>query len=418
MKCCILIIILINVFLSNACNKELLNNIQLKGVDSSVNLNLLTICPSVESSCCSIKDQLLLIDQYEVFEIKFNNKRNIYINLYKELFDSLGEFNNYVLEIYNNKIKDKHSNCNKLARILLKYNIEKIFPKILNKIEDFFEFNKAVNKGYYCAVCDSNAHKFFNFKNNSVLNSTMFCSKILKHAFLYYNYTIKLIPKYIELALKFINTCDNNGELQLNSVVSTPLVTFNSDIVNEDNISICLKALNYDNWFESCEFLCKKVKVFGLFNDLLGDYKKIKESTVIINYVVKNNFNKYKYTQVLDNIGYTVKEKNITDSNIFYDFDLFNYTNSKILSFSNLANDFSTEEGLEPYFLGKISFINEKARSIIKRNIEDFVKIEGNFIKNGNEVIPYNKTENLLAFNNDSSTSIVLLISIIITLII
>ena len=118
MKCCILIILLINVFLSNACNKELLNNIQLKGVDSNINLNLLTICPSVESSCCSIKDQLLLIDQYEVFEIKFNNKRNIYINLYKELFDSLGEFNNYVLEIYNNKIKDKHSNCNKLARIL------------------------------------------------------------------------------------------------------------------------------------------------------------------------------------------------------------------------------------------------------------------------------------------------------------
>ena len=78
--------------------------------------------------------------------------------------------------------KQKISNCNILAGRIVKFEVEELQHKIrsnLNNLKSFFEKSF---KGFYCAVCNADNHKFFNLEEKILRVDDNFCYWTVSHS--------------------------------------------------------------------------------------------------------------------------------------------------------------------------------------------------------------------------------------------
>lgn len=243
------------------CDQDILISYGLEGWKYPVKMDL-DMCPTVEHSCCQVKDQLTIYENWAhgKEEKNLHSRFKYHYNVYSHLMDSIIKVIPIAKMIQRKLEVKKVSNCKVLARKILHFQIKEIAPKLKEAVRTMHEFFFDSYKGMYCMLCSADTHQFFDMKEKKIYYGERFCRDIVAnslHTLLYFHLHF---AKFLNLVGTFLSTCDNRGRFNDKAVLS-PKYTFHTKAKARNEIEKCKIFRNDPTWFKMCEPLCENFKL-------------------------------------------------------------------------------------------------------------------------------------------------------------
>ena len=242
---------------SNRCNPGLVQSFEFTG-SKYPGSETIEMCPTVRNTCCLKKDQLILyrswIDQKQRDNIK--KRFDYFSEIYSDLISSLKKVNKRAETTKNLLEKQPVSNCKVLSRRVLHYQIDELESHLNDAVEDMYDFLYKSYEGFYCSICDASTHQFIDDKNFVFQLSKGFCRNLLAHSLNPLLYFHVHFVKYLNLASKFMLSCDYKGDYTEESI--PPQYLFQEDSNTGGLLTECKEFRNEKNWLKKCKKVCEK----------------------------------------------------------------------------------------------------------------------------------------------------------------
>lgn len=158
------------------CKPELLANIGYS-IRMESESTKLSMCPQVKYSCCRIQDQKIIYQMWEFQEEHKLLKERFewYTKVYRDFYKMAQRVQFWSERVAHVLQKRPISNCKILTTKISQFQLEYVFPKILEALHIMFESFEFTYKGMYCAMCDSIQHDYINVQREEVYVSTQSC---------------------------------------------------------------------------------------------------------------------------------------------------------------------------------------------------------------------------------------------------
>lgn len=263
------------------CNRSFLIGMGFLGLPKPKKMNL-EMCPKIDWSCCTENDQLEMYKNWrmgreeENLEERLRNHREIY----EDLMDK-------ALEVYDRakktleKTKTKSiSNCKILARRLALFRIDLIAPKLEKNINYMHDFLLDSHRGFYCAICDAEQQRFFEFDRKRIVFSERFCREIVFNSLHVLLYLHAHFTKYLNLMTKFTTNCSFKGDFKEKLIPRKYLFSTKAD--HHRSLTKCQKNRNRLDWIDSCRDICKNFNLIEFNSYFRPKIKKLKKYNTFI----------------------------------------------------------------------------------------------------------------------------------------
>lgn len=246
---------------SGICQQEFMLSYGLKGL-AKPEFVPLALCPGVRSSCCEASDQLAF---YRSFKLggearAIRSRLRGVSDIYTILLTSL---NKVATAAHGVSWKNRHlraSNCGILSERIGAFDIAKLSPKIHDNLGRLQEFFRKSYGGFYCSLCDSNSHSFFNATSKNVTFSSGFCRQIVENTLPILLLFHVQMTKFLNLVSQFLVSCSFNGEYTP-GLTPPPqaLIPINEKLARE--LYDCRDNRNGKLWLENCLPICSQFKL-------------------------------------------------------------------------------------------------------------------------------------------------------------
>ena len=258
------------------CFRDLVQSYSLNGFDEAKTLSM-PMCPSIVDSCCQQVDQEGIFSNWihgqeeETVNDHYNSNAKIYESLIEKLI-KVQEF----AKVSKNSIVKRVSNCKLLSERILNFEIKEIHNQIrknLNRMRDFF---KETYKGFYCAICNYENHRFFKKETKNIILSEKFCRDMVEHSLgplLVFHVDM---AKYLNLVTKFVTSCDTRGEYNLEAEFPKKLTFFEVQETKE-LLENCRANRNKKDWFSYCKDVCMNFEVYSFSSFFEPNINQIQE---------------------------------------------------------------------------------------------------------------------------------------------
>ena len=239
------------------CNKKLYESFGLEGSNKVLD-HKLVMCPFIKKSCCLVSDQIQIYKNWFIDKENFfiTKRFEYYEDLYSDLIDYSIKVNKRAKKTFDFLWNKKNANCRILAKRMLVFQIKTLGPKLKEAIRQMYEYLHTSYKGFYCNLCDAEKQKFFDLRKKKFYFGQDFCRGIVTNSLHVLLYLHVHLNKYLNLAAKFMNSCDFKGrfidvKIPFYQVFKTKSVIFK-------NLNNCKKFRNDMSWFKNCFKICKK----------------------------------------------------------------------------------------------------------------------------------------------------------------
>jgi hypothetical protein len=252
----------------------------------------LEMCPKIDWSCCTTNDQLEMYKNWSMGREGENLEERLkgHREIYEDLMDK-------ALEVYQRaqktlqKTKTKSiSNCKILARRLALFRIDLIAPQLEKALGHMHDFLLDSHRGFYCAICDAELQRFFEFDRKKIVFSERFCREIVFNSLHVLLYLHAHFTKYLNLMTKFTTNCSFKGDFKEKMISRKYLFSTKAD--HHRTLTKCQKNRNRLDWIDSCKDICKnfnltqfnsyfrpKMKKLKKYNNFIGkELRKISEA--------------------------------------------------------------------------------------------------------------------------------------------
>lgn len=251
----------INSTASGICQQEFMLSYGLRGL-AKPEIVPLALCPGVRSSCCEASDQLAFYRSYKLggeakaIRTRLRSVSNVYTNL-------LTSLNKVATAAHGVSWKNRHlraSNCGILSDRIGAFDIATLSPKIHDNLGRLQEFFRKSYGGFYCSLCDSNSHSFFNATSKNVTYSSGFCRQIVENTLPILLLFHVQMTKFLNLVSQFLVSCSFNGEYTP-GLTPPPqaLIPINEKLARD--LYDCRDNRNGKLWLENCLPLCSQFKL-------------------------------------------------------------------------------------------------------------------------------------------------------------
>lgn len=260
-----------------SCNKDVIKSLGMKGLDKPREMEL-EMCPTVTMSCCELKDQLIIHDNWNN-----NDKPKLQSNLQAQytIYDSL------LLELVEIELGSKalleklknapESNCKVMAERIVEMNFSEQAKKLKPQIKSFHEFLITLHKGFLCATCDANNQKFINTSKNEIILSKSTCRDIVSKSFTFMIYFHVHLIKILNLAALYVTTCDPNGNFKEKAI--PPELNISINPTNEKLLLDVRDNRDRSDWFGFFKNYCEKTSVTQFTDFFMPHLKQIEAFT-------------------------------------------------------------------------------------------------------------------------------------------
>lgn len=239
----------------NTCFRPLVETYSLEGIDKPEELGM-KMCNSIRRTCCQVKDQETIYTNWihGKEEANIQDRYNNNSKVYGELIQQLKQVAGYATDVKGVIVK-KISNCKLLAERILNFEVNQVEVQVLKNLEEMKKFFVTSYKGFYCAICNHDNHRFFKKDAQTIVFSEKFCrdivEKTLPSLLIFHVDIIKLL----NLVTKFVTSCDIKGEYNLESTFPKDLIFGQSkEVVN--SLRSCRDNRNKKEWFSYCKEVC------------------------------------------------------------------------------------------------------------------------------------------------------------------
>lgn len=131
----------------------------------------------------------------------------------------------------------------------------------------------SLRRSLYCAICDYSTQQFIDFKNKAVFYNQDFCEAYIWEFAEYFRWKDILFVEYLQNLFQTISCFDSDGR--------ATAFPFKTMIDHQFQKSFfyrrCFDAINTEDWFKYCHFICREFKYDTLSQMIEGDLHFLKE---------------------------------------------------------------------------------------------------------------------------------------------
>lgn len=262
---------------NNTCNPGILDTYNLEIVLEPVDTENY-ICPGIKHNCCTAESQ------HKIFQHWIQgHERDRLLHVYKTfiatfslLFDDFKLVEQMANLVLTQKAPDAVTNCGEMASSIKEMSASGLKEQVINLAKKAYRFLYDSRRGFYCALCDADAHQHFNTLDGAIHISYGFCSSLIKETMGWYTFQYKYFNKIARLYGHFMSTCETNGVYDATHILKYSLKFFNQEDIIHD-IDTCSNNLNDNSALGICHSYCEQFNpttfshLFeGQFEDLLG----------------------------------------------------------------------------------------------------------------------------------------------------
>lgn len=257
-----------------SCNKDLTAAFGFAGTPSPIP-GKLSMCPMVINSCCTSFDQLVMYENWEFnhehtqLKIRIKYLRDTYTTALNSAVhvDSLARS---LLDLF---ASTSVTNCKVYAKRITHYQIAEVAPKLYAAIESMYTWWESIFAGFYCLICDADAHPYIHPKKAEVEYGVGFCRNLVMKNLPMLLYLNVHMPKYMNSIIQFTSSCNQNGTFTEDAFVDADLLTV--DLVLKKKLEKCRDNRNAEDWFAHCSFICDEFNMVNIdkrFEPMAGQY--------------------------------------------------------------------------------------------------------------------------------------------------
>ena len=246
------------------CNTDLIRAFGMQGRVTPT-LTPLEMCPTVRRSCCRVKDQLSIYaawkkgGQERLIRDRFGKMTRVYMRY----LNVMNKIWNRAEDALEKNLHQRLSNCNILAQRIKLFKIDDLILQVRNNLQKMERFFKQSFKGFYCAVCNYDNHKFFDLETKTLNVADDFCYWTVSHSLRVLLFFYEDIVDYNNVVSQYMMSCNMKSEYRFSQEVPGIMV-FKKDKERNHTLRRCRDHIKCDNWLDLCRPICDKFSVVGL----------------------------------------------------------------------------------------------------------------------------------------------------------
>ena len=270
----------------------------------TVNQQMLTTCPSSNTTCCAFESQKLMIIQMQYDSKNIQKRFESQDRIIFELLDEIQLDMRYIERFKTRQSRKRISSCGAIATKLSFHDIDRVKATLKQQRQQMKEWAVLAHKGVYCALCNPDTQKFISMDRQLMKVSFKFCRGVVFNTIqpmMYLHYELK---KFLNLLLKFLTNCDQHG----NYINISPPDFLELEYSNsEKTIRECWDNRNDPEWIIHCHNYCKEYDLMQFqefFEPNLDRFLKLtyyfKKQRMMLNIIERNDVMLNQDTSVSD----------------------------------------------------------------------------------------------------------------------
>ena len=179
----------------------------------------------------------------------------------------------------------KYKYCDNILWAIKKFDI-KTFMMYLANVQETLNYMVSLRKSLYCALCDLNMQRYFDFKNNIVTYNEAFCDSYIFQFAEYFKWKNVLFVEYLNYIFQLIRCFDSPG-----STIDFPFQTM-IDKHHKQTFFFkrCFDNMDHVDRFKYCHFICKEFRYESMTSFIEGDVKFLKDVlSMMFSFIRKQN---------------------------------------------------------------------------------------------------------------------------------
>lgn len=179
----------------------------------------------------------------------------------------------------------KYKYCDNILWAVKKFDMQ-TFMLYLRNVRETLDYMVSLRKSLYCALCDLNMQRYFDFKNNIVAFNEAFCDSYIFQFAEYFKWKNVLFVEYLNYIFQLIQCFDSPG-----SAIDFPFQTM-IDKHHKQTFFFkrCFDNMDHEDRFKYCHFICKEFRYESMTSFIEGDVKFLKEVLALMfSFIRKQN---------------------------------------------------------------------------------------------------------------------------------
>lgn len=238
------------------CNPGLLATYDLEMIRKPTNeTNFL--CPAVDDNCCTTTSQLYIYRKW-----MGRGERDRLLQVYKTLiatydilFDDMYLVEQMAEIVLAQIPSDQITNCGELAKGIRQLKASGMKQSVMTQVKRAYRFIFDSRRGFYCSLCDADAHFNYNSLDGAIRMSHGFCANLVKETIGWNSFRYEHFPKITRLYGHFMSSCQSNGQFDPNVSLKEEHKFFQRRRFL-DQIKTCLEGLNDPHAVHTCYDYC------------------------------------------------------------------------------------------------------------------------------------------------------------------
>lgn len=269
------------------CNQELAGALGMKGVATAIE-DEMEMCPGISFSCCEVKDQLIMYDNWtKIEEPKLKSSIKAHYDVYVTVLNELAE-----VEIGSRAMLVKlengpDNNCKALATRISQLKIREQAEKLKIHIEELHNYIVTMHKGIYCSVCDADQQRYFKVDKKELVLSRNTCREVVGKSMVFLLYFHVHLNRVMNLVAMYVNGCDADGVFTEKAIPNEFVFSPDGDV--EKLIIDSRENRNKMDWFKYFKPVCDRLNVTQYPELLMPNVKKIEAFTAFIRDLIKTH---------------------------------------------------------------------------------------------------------------------------------
>ena len=262
---------------NGTCNIGLLASYDLEWVKAPVETKNF-LCNGIVNNCCTANSQKHIYNNWVTGNIKKKllHVYKTFIATFSLIFDDFKMIEQMAEIVMSQKSPEQETNCGDLAKEILNFKASTFKEQVLIIAQKAYRFIYDSRRGFYCSLCDADAHQNYNTQDGSIHFSYGYCTELVEETMGWSVFKYEHFHKLARLYGHFLSACDTMGKYDETEMLNDHLKFFKDDEVI-DKIHKCTKDMEQENSINNCYEYCEEFnpakfgELFeGQFTDLLA----------------------------------------------------------------------------------------------------------------------------------------------------
>ena len=271
---------------NRTCNKALMSSYKLDWSNEPVVTKNL-ICPNIKFNCCNFHAQFMVYNMWVKSRLRTKLLRlyKTIIATYSLIFDDFHGVEKLAEVVMNQLEAGVETNCGEMAIRIITLKASKLKESVLTAAKRAFKTIYTARRGFYCSLCDQQAHKNFRTDQGSINFSYGFCGTLVKDTMNWSLFKMNHFPKLARLYGQFLSSCSATGDYVEKDNLRDNLKFFRDNKLFK-LADVCVKRMKEEHGFNHCFGYCDQFNPVKFSEMFEGDFGRILQFRVWMSKVI------------------------------------------------------------------------------------------------------------------------------------